>query len=295
MGMCRTVWGFVRVDFSRWKSDRRIWVIFIITGMMLADALWGIRAYGVDYEKNCTGYLLPIIFNGGSISIGSLKIMLYIGLLLLLCDAPFIYQITPYMITRGRRGCWWKGECLYILLTSVLYALFIMLFSMVLVFPIITFGTEWGDVLHDFSFGVEATRLYEYHVNISKNVIGFLYPLPAQIYTFATVCVSFFVLGLLQYLVSLLSKSMVLGTLASGIIIFIDPVFSSFTKDVRFRWSKCLSPVSWTSINNLEVVEHGNVLTISYVLLMFSLLIVVLLAGIWWASKKVMIEVRGEV
>ncbi len=189
----------------------------------------------MDSGTQCTAFLLPILFNTLNISIGTMKMMLYLGCILLLCDAPFIYKATPYMVLRSHRESWWMGECLYIILTTYLYTAFITLVSTVVVLPVATFGESWGGVISAFGFasgGVEERILpgqYDIFVAIPKASIGQLYPAGAQMYTFLTVWGSFIFLGLLQYLVSLVSKKYVFGICVCSIFVFLDPILNSLS------------------------------------------------------------------
>lgn len=301
MVMCRSVWSIAKINFQRWKYDHRIWIIFAFVGILLVQNLKSLTAYGMDADLKCTGFLLPVLFHGGVISICVMKTMLYLACLLLLCDAPFIYQSTPYMVLRSRRECWWMGECLYILLTTLLFTVFITVVSTAVVLPVATFGESWGEVLQGLAYGStemnarELAIYYGYSMGIPYDTIGYLYPSGAQLYTFFAVWISFFILGLLQYIVSLCSKSSFLGFVAAGAFVFLDPIFNDISISSFFKWVQALSPVCWVSTDSLKLVDVREFLTIPYIVTMFLVLLVVLLVAIRSVSKKIMIEVRGEV
>lgn len=301
MVMYKKAYSVAKINFQRWKNDQRVWIIFIFVGVLLVRELWGLTRYGLDEQLECTGYLLCIVFNGGKISVGFLKTMLYLGCLLLLCDAPFIYQITPYVVLRSRRESWWMGECLYILAATFLYTFFILLVSTLVVLPVATFGDSWGKVIQDFAFGNSSTlpralsAYYNVGVTVPLATIGYLYPSGAQFYTFFSVWASFFVLGLLQYLVSLVSRSMFFGFASAGIFVLLDPILNELSVAEYFQWVQMLSPVSWVNTNSLRMVDRDAFLTIPYVVTMFVVLIVVLLLAVRTANRRVIVEVRGEV
>ncbi len=301
MVMCRSIWSIAKINFLRWKNDHRIWVIFAFVGILLVQKLKSLTVYGIDANVKCTGFLLPVLFHGGIMSIDFMKTMLYLACLLLMCDAPFIYQSTPYIVLRSRRECWWIGECLYILLTTLLFTVFITVVSTAVVLPVVTFGESWGDALQGFAYGnaeMHARELlgyYGYTMGIPYNTMGYLYPSGAQLYTFLTVWISFFILGLLQYIISLGSKSMFLGFVAAGTFVFLDPILNSISVSVHFKWVQALSPVCWVSTDFLKLVDGTKFLTIPYIVVMFGVLTVLLLVAIRIMSKKIMIEVRGEV
>lgn len=301
MAMFRKTWYIAYINFRRWKSDLRVWLIFAFLGVFLIQEIKGLTEYGLETGTQCTAFLLPILFHSTMISIGTMKMMLYLGCILLLCDAPFVYKATPYMVLRSQRESWWMGECLYIILTTFLYTAFITLVSTLVVLPVATFGESWGGVISALRYGSEGVeggilaQQYGIYLIIPKNTLGYLYPAGAQMYTFLTVWVSFIVLGLLQYLVSLVSKSMFLGFACTGVLVFLDPILKTLSESSMFRWATRLSPVCWSSTEALEMVDDSKVLTIPYVVSMFAILIVVLLVAIHMVSRKIMIEVRGEV
>ena len=302
MGIYRSSCSVMRVNFHRWRSDRRIWIIFLFIGLLLLTELRGYVAYGLDSGEKCTAFLLPTLFASyANVAIGSMKMMLYLGCLLLLCDAPFIYQVTPYMVIRSRREGWWIGECMYILFTTFLYTVFIVIVSTIVVLPVATFGDAWGGVLKDFAYGnasmypVELKAYYNIYLMSPTMAMRYLYPSGAQLYTFLTAWASFFFLGLVQYLVSLKSKSMFLGFVSAGVFVLIDPILVSASGSIYSKWAIMLSPVCWVDTNLLHITNSDKILQIPYVVTMFIILIVALLFAIRMVSKKIMIEVRGEV
>ncbi len=300
MVTCKSIWAVTRINFQRWKSDRRIWIIFIFIGALMVQELKGFTLYGLESGEKCTAYLLPLLFAEPNISIGSMKIMLYLGCLFMLCDAPFMYSMTPYIVLRSRREKWWIGECFYIFLTTLMYALFILLVSTIVILPVATFGDSWGGVARNITYGTnefaseQLAEMYHIYLDFPLNTLSYLLPAGTQMYTFLSVWASFFVLGLVQYLVNLVSKSNFLGFICAAVFVFLDPVLKFLSSANAFRWVMGLSPVCWVSSDNLKMVNQYNFLTIPYIVLMFAVLIVLLLFGIWRVSHRVIINTRRD-
>lgn len=300
MAICKSMCSVMRMNFYRWRYDRRIWIIFLFMGLVIIQELKGYTEYGLDSGEQCTGFLLPVLYLSGSFGIGVMKTMLYLGCMLILCDAPFMYQSTPYVILRSRRDSWWMGECTYILLATLLYTIFVVVISTVTVLPIATFGDSWGGVLRDFAYGNgemyagDLNKYYNIHLISPTDAMGYLYPVGAQMFTFFSVWASYFFLGLLQYLISLISKSKFLGFVSAAVLIFLDPIIYGISDNVYLRWMLKLTPVTWVDVNNLYMWQEP-VLSIPYIAMMFGVLILFLLLLIRMVSKKVVIEVRGEV
>ena len=300
MDICKKIWFVNRINFGRWKNDRRIWIIFFFVAILLIQELRGFTQYGLDTGEKCTAYLLALLFSTPSVSIGSMKMLLYFGCLLMLCDAPFMYQNTLYVVLRSRRNCWWMGECLYILLSTFLYICFITLISTIVILPVATFGESWGEVARNLTYGLvgmnpsEVVAKYKIYLDFPVDSLGYLLPLGVQFYTFFTVWISFLVLGLIQYLVSLVSRSNFLGFVSAGVFVCLDPILGLNTLPSSLRWVQIFSPVCWTCTDNLKMVNQHNFLTIPVVVVMFVVFIVLLLLGIWWFSQRVMITTRKD-
>ncbi len=292
----RKIWSIALTNLQRWKSDQRIWLIFFFTGILIVNEFKGFVAYGLDAGEKCTAYMLPVLFDSSYVSIGVVKTLLFLCGLFLLCDAPFLYRNTPYMIMRSSREGWWMGECLYILLATFLYVAFLAVIAMVAVLPVIQFGDAWGGVLERFiNEDTEFKTLYDVYLSVPFATQGVLFPSGAQMYTFLTVWATLWILGMIQYLVNLVTKSMFWGFACAGIFIFLDPILNVLAISPYFEWVHMLSPVCWVTTDALHLVDNGQYLSMTYVICMLIALIVILLFAIRTVSKKVVIEVRKEV
>ena len=77
----------------------------------------------------------------------------HIGLILLLCDAPFYYPITPYAIMRSKRSGWCIGTCLYIAAVSLVYIAFITVCAALVAVPILSLSDSWDGAAADLVYG----------------------------------------------------------------------------------------------------------------------------------------------
>ncbi|MDO5016583.1 MAG: hypothetical protein Q4E09_06210 [Eubacteriales bacterium] len=78
---------------------------------------------------------------------GEHNTFLLIGAALLFADAPFIKPLTPYELIRSNRKSLFIGHCIYIILLSVLYILFIFVVSFLLLIPYVTAVEGWGKLI----------------------------------------------------------------------------------------------------------------------------------------------------
>lgn len=296
MGTFKKAISIAFVNFHRWKCDWRIWITLLFTVVILFRYLDAFLQYGLDYGKKATFCVLPMLFHGENLSVGSAKIILYVGMLTLLCDAPFFHPVTPYMILRSKRNAWWLGECCYIMGTAFFYMLFIMLVSAVMMLPVVTLKNEWGEVVKGFAFGDEAysnvqlTVQYGY-MPIATPLVQYIYPYAAQLYTFVTGWASFTFVGLVAYLVSIIQKNIFWSLGTAAFFIFLEPVINGLTWTGDY-WIQAFSPISWSSMEYLDLLSRANWISFPFVLLMYPLLIIILMFVIGKCSRRVIIEIR---
>jgi len=297
MGNCRSAAAIAVINFRHWLKDIRVRFLFLFIAYMLFDFLRPFAEYGLASETKCTPWLFPYLFHSSNVSIGLMKTLLHAGMLLLLCDAPFFYPATPYMVLRSKRSGWWIGESLYIILAAFTYTLFIQVMCIVMVFPVMTIGEEWGDVLIHMMYGseqqtaVEITLLYE-HYSLPSFAVRYLYPGGAALYSFLTVWGTCTFLGLLMYLVSLIKRNVVWGIMFAGIFVFLDPLIIRI--GLEQSWQAILSPVTWTDIEKLHIgmLNRKMFMTIPIAAGMLIGMITVLLIAIWRVSRNAVIELK---
>lgn len=297
MGRFRGTVAVAGINLKRWFKDRRVGFVFLAMGLYLCYYLVPFTSYGLASHQKCTVWVFPLLFANGTVSLNLAKTVLHVGMLLLLCDAPFLTPLSPYMILRSRRKSWWYGECLYIVIAAGIYTLFLFLVSALIILPVGTFGNDWGGVLRDLVYGtdeaipLEIAMAYGINMNISSDLYRFIYPQGAQLYTMVAVWCSFSFVGLLMYLVSLSTKKLVWGMCVSGFFIFLDPIIGRLINQFFPQWLEFFSPVVWTSVNILKSTRAIYPISIPMAMTLYAVIIGVLFLLIGIASKKAVIEV----
>lgn len=72
---------------------------------------------------------------------------LLMGAALLFADAPFIKALTPYELIRSDKRSLFIGHCLYIMLLSILYIVFLFAVSFLLLIPYVCVTEGWGKLI----------------------------------------------------------------------------------------------------------------------------------------------------
>ncbi len=293
----KSAMAFSFCNINRWKKDCRVWLVLLFTLFLIIEYLKGYTIYGMAEGKKMTFCLLPVLFQSSEISLRAPKILWHTGFILLLCDAPFLYQNAPYVIMRSGRKKWWLGECMYIFEVAFIYMLFITIASSAVSVPVISFENDWGEALTDFLYGTDTKTvedlLKQYKLGLwaPEMAVNMLYPFASQAYTFCTGLASFFILGLLVYLINLVQKNILWGLGAAFILVFLDPLLSFSAKPSRY-WLHAFSPVCWTSVECINILGSRFFISIPFVTVTSFIVISILIILIALSSRKIMIETR---
>lgn len=297
MAIFKSTFSFCRMNFGKWKRDYRVWIIMLFTALLVVDYLQGYTSYAVAEGKNITFCLLPVLHIQSEISLAAPKVLFYILFILLICDAPFMHDITPYAIMRSGRGKWWMGECVYLALAAFFFILFLAVCSFFVVLPAVSFENDWGTGLMDYLYGTETfsvddiLRRYPISIGLPEKAVTYLNPFECQIYTFFTGWAAMFFLGLIVYLMNLITRSKFWGVVAAAFFVLLDPILEAQTEMSRCFWAPVFSPICWTSVEQLNYVDSQSIFNIPVVVALYSVLLILLIAVIGIMSKKISVEV----
>ena len=299
MAAFKNIFAFSLLNFGRWKRDYRVWILLAFAALLTADYIGGYAAYARGEGREITFCLLPLLHYPSWISLRAPKALFYTLFILLVCDAPFMYKITPYAVLRSRRNRWWIGECVYIAMASLFFMLFLALCCLLITVPATSFENAWGSGLTDYIFGtdqhsaLELLQMYPVGIDLPGDAVRYLNPMECQAYTFFAGWASMTFLGMVTYLVNLLARSRFWGVVAAAFFVMLDPVLMQYIYETDF-WSPLFSPICWTSIELLDYVNDMSRLNIPRVCVLYGVLLVALVAAIGLASKKIVIEVSCD-
>lgn len=136
-------------NFSGWKKNPRIWMTFVLAFvlcLMLSDQ---VISQAVTYET-VLQILEPFIWTYGDATSVMLSSLL---LILLFADMPFVSQATPYWLIRTKRSVWLAGQILYVVLTTVIYNLFLLAVLGIMASPFSYVGNVWSKTAAMLGYG----------------------------------------------------------------------------------------------------------------------------------------------
>lgn len=275
-------------NFRKWRGDYKVLVVLVFVLIISNyNASWFLNfAKTIDHGEKIAPWIYVFSFT----SWGFVKIMMFLPLLLLFSNAPFIDENQPFIIYRCSRKSWGLGQVLYIILGSFIYVITTVLSSIVMLIGNLDLTGDWGRVIRNASKGESIEGAAS--TGVSSKILYYFSPEVAMFYTIILVWFSCILIGLTVYIINSLTKNMGCGVFAGGLLIVMDYVQSLLTgTSDKFYWISYISPISWCSIDFIDI--NGNMKTpnITYVLCGYIILIVVLTFGSIFVSRRKEIRV----
>lgn len=250
-------------NFRKWSINPRIYMILLLLIGYLNMMLSPVRDFCKTVEHPITPWVFPFLM-AQPYSL----LMILLGFILLLCDAPFIESEQPYIITRSGRILWTGGQIVYIVLTSALYFLTVVFLTIILLSPYTSLEGGWGKVINTFSQG-NAAR-YGVVIPFDYTIVKTLSPAQAMLMEFFVCWLLGIVLGILMFCINLVISRSAGAIIAAGIAIL--PLFVRKT-NWRLHY---VSPASWVSLSVLDIGEMTSFPSVSYAISGFLLLTAIL-------------------
>ncbi len=141
MDRVNQVWQIALYNFRGWKKNPKIFITFglaFVLCFLLTD-----KAVKFSYEyETIMQAVEPFVWSFGDATSIMLASLL---LILLFSDMPFLGSGIPFYLLRTTRFRWMLGQVIYIILSTLIYMLFI-LFSSILVCAVNAFsGNMWSE------------------------------------------------------------------------------------------------------------------------------------------------------
>lgn len=133
-----------------------------------------------------------------------------------------------------------------------------------------------GKCLYTIAYSNAASQLGYSFLSVAGYVIEYFTPIQAVWYTFLLSWLMAIFIGLLIYFLNTISSKRYLGSIVSGIIILFSCYVEAFGSDKQLYFS----PVSWSTLNQVDVAEKTNHPSFYYCIGVYcglSLLLIVLL------------------
>lgn len=241
-------------NFQKWPVNPRVYVVFLLE---LAYVHWTVSPVGGFCAQG--GYTVgPWVFPFLLAEPYS-RLMVMLGLILLLCDAPFIESDHPALLLRSGRRTWTAGQVLYIAGTSALYFAVVYLLTVLVLLPHVGFEPGWGKVIHTFC----QTRMAGQHgivLPFDHQISNALGPVEANLLELLLCWLLGTLLGLVLFVLNLTVNRSAGAICAAALAIF--PLFV----ERAGWWMHYISPVSWASLSVVDLTGTTAFPSLGYAL-----------------------------
>ncbi len=141
MKRLRQVFSVTAFNFRKWHKNPRIYITFLLAFILcflLSDkAVRFARLYGTSMQ-----IAEPFVWTFGDANSILLSSLL---LLLLFADMPFISSATPFYLMRTDRKTWILGQGVYVILSTFIYLVFILLSTSLVCMRQSFAGNMWSE------------------------------------------------------------------------------------------------------------------------------------------------------
>ncbi|UUX33609.1 hypothetical protein [Fundicoccus culcitae] len=262
------------LNIKKWRSSLRIIMIGILLVIFIHANLTNLIDFLNSVDIPITPWVFPFLLEWRS-----QKLLLFLPLIFLFSDAPFIDKNQLYVVLRAGRLSWASGQILYILFASFIYFFIIIILTILMLIPNVTFDLQWGDAITTLS-KTNAGDNFGVIIPFKRHILDYFSPLQAMFYSYLLSSLIGSILGMLMFVINVVSKKSVLGIIITSSMVLFDVII----------WSRGLllwfSPVSWATLSAIRIDGARGLPNFTQIMVMISLIITTLITLIFWLSKK---------
>lgn len=275
-------------NLRKWLGNSRIYIAFVIVFLFTLIYTKGLWLVADNFGEKLSIYIFPFLT-----TYRYMKIIYLFPLLLLFCDAPFVDANQQFVMIRSSRLSWGIGQMLYIICGSFFYALFMLLSSIVVNIGHIQMGASWGKslILAGTTNICSILGIQYDTVQISSIIVKYYTPAQAMLWSFLFLWMICIILGLIIYDFNILFQSNIVGLFVAGFLILFTAVVDGIQQWIWY------SPVSWSSLNNIDVAKTTSLPGIYFVLFVYiGAILALLIAGaVLSRSRRFTFEIKNNI
>lgn len=285
MSSFKTVWSICTQNLRKWQTDYRVWCVWILL-IFLTLIYTDDMKIAADYigEKPPL-WIFPFLY-----SQFHTKLLFTFPVLLLYCNAPFVDSNQIFVCMRSGRTKWLCGQILYIVISSAFYYVFLFLLTLLMSVFSAEISTQWGQTLHTLAVSSAAADSGAVFIDVSEFVLEYFTPVQAVWFTFVLSWCSAVFLGMLIFACNLLTGTKLVGILSAAFIVTI----CGSVKNFKMTWLLRFSPVSWNTLDNLDVGGTTVNPSFAYCICIYTTFFVAITTIILIRGRKSEFDMRGR-
>ncbi len=277
MNSVRSVFSICAQNFRKWATDYRMWTvaaILIVMTFLYAD---DVRKNAAIMDSDVSLWIFPFLYTQ------SFMVLIFtMPVVLMFCNAPFFDKNQTFVMMRTSRTKWLCGQLLYIILASAAYYLFVFLLSLLSTVFIAEPSLDWGGTFYSLAYGKMQWDGVPW-VGIPKLIVEYFTPIQACWFTFLLSWIGGVFLGMIVFFFNLVTQTRSIGTVvATGFVVW--GCWVRYSDGIQ-RYRK-FSPISWITVDYIDVGGMTLYPTLSYCLTVFSVLILAMIIGVFVFGRR---------
>lgn len=270
MKSIRQVLAISLQNIRKWSSDYRVLSIAVLAFIMVQIYVDDISRIAAGLGTEIPIWIFPFLY-----SQFYTKIIFTELVVLLFCNAPFIDSNHTFVYMRSGRKKWLCGQIFYIFTASAVYYIFLFSATILSTIFIGEIAPSRGKTLTTAANSNAAQFFGAPFVSISNIVTNCFTPQNAVWFTFPVSWLCGILLGLIIFLCNIIT-----GTRFAGITITSMLVVLSALVDNGFPGLLRYSPVSWNTVDKIDVGGLTYNPPFAYCMTVYLVLISALVAAI---------------
>jgi len=285
MRLFRTVSAICIQNLRKWQTDYRVWTIALLLVIMVQVFVDDMRKISTGLGTEMPVWIFPFLY-----SQFHTKLIYTLPVVLLFCNAPFTDNNQVFVYMRVGKKHWLGGQLMYIITASALYYLFLAVVSLLSTIFFNGSFFEWGKALQTLAISDAAQKFGCPFVDISYSIVTYFTPLQAMWFTFLMSWLGAILIGLIIFLCNILSGTRSFGIVVSSLFI----VMSALVENGGYRALIAFSPISWTTLDNIDVGGTSGNPSFTYCILVYIGLISALSAAIFIFGRKKSFDIMED-
>ena len=268
--MFRSMWCNIR----KWRNNYRVYIAFLAVAVFTYIRSDSIKNYAALKGLSVTPFFFTFQMDD-SIT----RMLFYFGIILLLCNAPFIDEHQLFALSRLGRKKWFCGQILYILLANVIYFAWMFFVSIIVFIPWVAPSAKWGDIWINLSHNPALAG-----VVLHEEAVIYFSPIIACLITFLLNVSAGFIIGLIIFAANLGNNRIFGASIAAAMIVFSNLIYVFWLYKLQY-----MSVIHWTNI--FIFMRKNNPISIIYIVTVEILVIIILITYILKKGKKCTLNV----
>ncbi len=270
MRAIKTVLSICLQNLRKWATDYRVMAIAVLAFIMVQIYIDDMRKISAGLGTSMPIWIFPFLY-----SQFFTKIIYTLLVVLLFCNAPFIDSNQTFVYIRSGRKKWLCGQILYIIFASAFYYIFLFAATLLSTVFVGEISLDWGKTLTTTANSNAAQFFGAPFVVMSNTVTGYFTPLQAVWFTFLVSWLCGILIGLIIFLCNLLTGTRFVGTTIASLLVVLCALV-----DNGFPGLLPYSPVSWNTLDKIDVGGSTSRPTFFYCTAVYLSLIAILTAAI---------------